>query len=93
MKILNLFSKTAIDLEQTITLSTSNGGVVTAQLNDALLFLEDANIKQELSFLHHLVTSTEHLTQESIVSFLKHLFFDSALAKQFVQWQRDSRAA
>jgi hypothetical protein len=93
MNILNLFKNTDIDLEKTITLATNNGGVVTTQVQDALLFLEDTNIKEELSFLHHLVSSTQHLTQESITSFLKHLFFDSTLAKQFVQWQRSPKVA
>lgn len=93
MKLLDLYKETDIDLEKAMTLSTNNGGVVTAQIGDALLFIEEMKIHQELNFLHYLVTSKDKPTQESITSFLKHLFFDGALSKQFVQWQRNYRAA
>ena len=92
MKILKLYEQTDLDLHVTITLSTNSGGVVTVQLYDALLFIEAANLKSEQEFLSYLV-SQEKPTQESIVSFLKHLFFDSTLAKQFVQWQRSDNVA
>jgi len=92
MKILKLYEQTNIDLNMTITLSTNSGGVMTVQINDALLFIEEANLKSEQEFLSYLV-SQEKPTQESIVSFLKHLFFDSALAKQFVRWQRNDNVA
>lgn len=92
MKILKLYEQTELDLNMTITLSTNSGGVVTIQIYDALLFIEEANLKGEQEFLSYLV-SQEKPTQESIVSFLKHLFFDSALAKQFVQWQRNDNVA
>jgi hypothetical protein len=62
MTILNLLKNTNIDLAKTITLATNNGGIVTTQIQDALLFFEDSNNKEELSFLHHLVTSTQCLT-------------------------------
>lgn len=92
MKILKLYEQTELDLNVTITLSTNSGGVVTVQIYDALLFIEEASLKGELEFLSYLV-SQERPTQESIVSFLKHLFFDSVLAKQFVQWQRNDNVA
>ena len=90
MKILNLYEQIGIDLNTTMTLSTNNGGVLTVQLYDALLFIEEINLRQELSFLEHLALSKDKLTEQSIVSFFKHLFFDGALAKQFVEWQRKS---
>jgi len=93
MKIINLFKNTEINLDKTMTLSTNSGGVVTAQIYDALLFLEEIKLQEELLFLQHLLTSSTKPTQESILSFLKHLFFDASLAKQFVRWQRDARVA
>jgi len=92
MKILKLYEQTNLDLNMTITLSTNSGGVVAVQIYDALLFIEEVNLKSEQEFLSYLV-SQEKPTQESIVSFLKHLFFDSTLAKQFVQWQRNDNVA
>ncbi len=92
MKILKLYEQTKLDLNMTITLSTSIGGVVTVQIYDALVFIEEANLKGEQEFLSYLV-SQEKPTQESIVSFLKHLFFDATLAKQFVKWQRNDNVA
>lgn len=92
MKILKLYEQTELDLNMTITLSTNSGGVVTVQVYDALVFIEEVNLKSEQEFLFYLV-SQEKPTQESIVSFLKHLFFDSALAKEFVQWQRNDSVA
>jgi len=76
-----------------MTLSTNSGGLVTVQLHDALLFLEEMKINDELTFLHHLVSSSAQTSQESITGFFKHLFFYTTLAKQFVQWQRGSRVA
>lgn len=92
MKIVKLYEQTDLDLNMTITLSTNSGGVVTVQIYDALLFIEEVNLKGEQEFLSYLV-SQEKPTQESIVSFLKHLFFDANLAKQFVQWQRNDNVA
>ena len=92
MNILKLYEQTELDLNMTITLLTNCGGVVTVQIYDALVFIEDANLKSEQEFLSYLATQ-EKPTQESIVSFLKHLFFDSTLAKQFVQWQKNDNVA
>ena len=92
MKIVKLYEQTELDLNMTITLSTNSGGVVTVQIYDALLFIEEVNLKGEQEFLSYLV-SQEKPTQESIISFLKHLFFDANLAKQFVQWQRNDNVA
>ncbi|MFC2073766.1 hypothetical protein ACFLR3_00800 [Campylobacterota bacterium] len=93
MKILDLYEQIGIDLNTTMSLSTNNGGVVTVQLYDALLFIEEINLRQELSFLEHLALSKDKPTEQSIVSFFKHLFFDGSLAKQFVQWQRSHKVA
>jgi len=48
MKILDVYKKTEVDLEKIITLSTSNGGIVTAQIGDALLFVDEMKIQEEL---------------------------------------------
>ena len=93
MKIVKLFEQFTIDLSQTLTLSTNNGGVVTIEIYDALLFIEETQIREELEFLNHLATSKDKPSQASITSFLKHLFFDAALARLFVQWQRSHKAA
>jgi len=93
MKIVDLYKNTEVDLEKTVTLSTNNGGVLTFQIVDALVFIEEMKIQEELKFLHYLATSKDKPTQDSITSFLKHLFFDVSLSKQFVQWQRNCSAA
>lgn len=91
MNILELYKN--LDLDKTITLSTNNGGVLTIQIHDAFIFMNDIKLKDELEFLEHLANSKSKPTQETIDGFLKHLLFDAKLAKKFVQWQRNAHAA
>ena len=93
MNILQSYQETSIDLEKVITISTNSGGVLTAQLQDAFLYIQDNRLKDEISFLDYLVHAKEKPTQDAIDSFFKHLFFDASLAKQFVLWQRGTKVA
>jgi len=88
MNILNLYKNLEINLDKTMTFSTNNGGVITAQMQDAFLFIQDFKLNDELEFLKYLASSKEKPSQDSIISFLRHLFFDAKLAKNFVSWQR-----
>lgn len=86
--IMKKFEKTNVELDKTITQATNNGGAVSYQIMDALEYIYDKKVKDEISFIEHLV-DTNQATHESIEHFVRHFLFDSSSAVKFVEWKRD----
>jgi hypothetical protein len=85
---INTLLKTpTIDLYKTLTSTLNNGGAVTFQIHDAIEFIQERKLSNEIEFLLHLY-QTDALTQNALECFLKHMMFNKETASTFVQWQR-----
>ena len=82
--LLDIFEINSIDTETTITQSTNNGGAVTFQISDALMYIWQHQCTAEIDFLLHL-NSTKELTPYAVEHMFKHFFFDHTEAKRFVR--------
>ena len=83
-----MLEKTSLDLSKTLTISVNNGGAVSFEIHDALEFIYTKKLKNEIEFLSYLL-QTKALDQNSLESFLKHLFYKKESARLFTQWQRE----
>jgi len=75
--------------DKIITQATNNGGAVTYQVSDVILFIFSNDFTQEIEFIEYLI-KMEKITQIIIESLFKHLLFETKIALEFVAWQRDS---
>jgi len=88
MKLLEMYE--GLNLEETVTVSLSNGNAVTMMIGDALLFIEqEVEIEKYIETRFNLLREEEgKRLKDGINSFLKELFFNVDMAKKFVIWQR-----
>jgi hypothetical protein len=90
--LINAFEKNGVDIEKTITQPTNNGGAVTFQISDVLIYVCEHRLIGEIDFLLHL-ESTNQLTHNAVEHLFKHFFFNRLEAKRFVQWKRGAISA